>query len=290
MHISRAERMTRTAISPRLAISIFWSTGANVGAVTSLGDIWSETAWPAGWDVRHVAETGSTNTDLLDAVVRGAAGARTVLAADHQTAGRGRLDRRWDAPPGTNLLVSIAFVPVPAVPAHATQRVGLAAVAAVRAHLPGATVGLKWPNDVLLDGAKLGGILAQRSAAASSTGAVTDAATGAVTDAVTDAVVVGIGLNVGWAPAGAASLDGAVTPPELLARLLAELDALPADITGLYRSELLSLGVPVRVELPRGELLGTAVDVGDDGRLAVRDDRGVVHRLDVGDVVHLRTH
>src|SRR6056297_1751950 len=283
MHISRAERMTRTAISPRLAISIFWSTGANVGAVTSLGDIWSETAWPAGWDVRHVAETGSTNTDLLDAVVRGTAGARTVLAADHQTAGRGRLDRRWDAPPGTNLLVSIAFVPVPAVPAHATQRVGLAAVAAVRAHLPGATVGLKWPNDVLLDGAKLGGILAQRSSAASATAASS-------TGAVTDAVVVGIGLNVGWAPPGAASLDGAVTPPELLARLLAELDALPADITGLYRSELLTLGVPVRVELPRGELLGTAVDVGDDGRLAVRDGRGVVHRLDVGDVVHLRTH
>jgi len=253
-----------------LAIRIFWSTGANVGAVTSLGDIWSETAWPAGWDVRHVAETGSTNTDLLEAVAAGTAGARTVLAADHQTAGRGRLDRRWDAPPGANLLVSIAFVPVPATPAEATQRVGLAAVAAVREHLVDAVVGLKWPNDVLLDGAKLGGILAQRSSA-------------------TDAVVVGIGLNVGWAPPGAASLDAVVTPPELLARLLAELDALPADIVDLYRSELLTLGAQVRVELPGGELLGTAVDVDDDGRLAVSDGRGVVHRLDVGDVVHLRT-
>src|SRR6056297_227208 len=165
--------MTRTAISPRLAIRIFLSTTANVGAVTVRGGISSR---PNGWDVRHVPETGSTNTDLLEAAERGDAGDRTVLRADHQTAGRGRLDRRWDAPPGANLLVSIAFVPVPATPAEATQRVGLAAVAAVRAHLPGATVGLKWPNDVLLDGAKLGGILAQRSAAASDTAASATAA------------------------------------------------------------------------------------------------------------------
>ena len=237
--------------------------------MTSLGDIWSETVWPEGWDVRHVTETGSTNTDLLAAVAAGTAGARTVLAADHQTAGKGRLDRRWDAPPGANLLVSIVVAPVPAVPAEATRRVGLAAVSAVRSVRPGAAVGLKWPNDVLFDGAKLAGILAQRSSDA-------------------DAMIVGLGLNVAWAPPGAASLDGAVSPPALLARLLGELDAQPPDVHGLYRSELLTLGEQVRVELPGDELLGTAVDVDGDGRLVVRDGGGVVHRLDVGDVVHLR--
>ena len=61
---------------------------------------------PAGWHVRYVETTGSTNADLLAAATAGAPD-RSVLATGHQTAGRGRLDRRWEAPPGTNLLVSI---------------------------------------------------------------------------------------------------------------------------------------------------------------------------------------
>src|SRR5580765_5214395 len=114
---SRAARMTRTAISPRLAIRIFCSTAANVGGVDRQ-DHGHPLAWrplpladPAvaargGWSVWYVAETGSTNADLL-------AGAdapdRTVLVAGHQTAGRGRLDRTWEAPPSANLLTSILF-------------------------------------------------------------------------------------------------------------------------------------------------------------------------------------
>ncbi|RLE20138.1 MAG: biotin--[acetyl-CoA-carboxylase] ligase, partial [Actinobacteria bacterium] len=84
------------------------------------------------------------------AVEAGETGDRSVLVADHQTNGRGRLDRVWDAPPGVNLLVSIAFIPVPPVAVELTHRVGLATVAAIRALVPGAAVGLKWPNDVLL--------------------------------------------------------------------------------------------------------------------------------------------
>ena len=199
----------------------------------------------------------------------GSAGHRSVLATDHQTAGRGRLDRRWDAPPGSNLLVSIVFAPVPDAPAELTQRVGLAAVAAVRDVSSHRRVGLKWPNDVLLDGRKLAGVLAQRS--------------GAV-----DAAVVGIGLNVGWAPDGAARLGDDVVPAELLCALLAQLDRPCADLADAYRAELLTIGQDVRVELPAGELLGVAVDVDVAGRLVVRDDRGAEHRVDVGDVVHLR--
>ncbi len=237
-------------------------------------------SWPSGWDVRHVAETGSTNADLVAAVAAGTASNRTVLAAGHQTAGRGRLDRRWEAPPGANLLVSIVFAPVPAVPAEATHRVGLAAVAAVRRFVGGdavAAVGLKWPNDVLLGDRKLAGILAQR-----------------VPDR--DAVVVGMGLNVGWAPDGAAAIGsgadgGVVAPAQVLGALLTELESLPADISSRYRDTLVTIGEWVRVELPGDSppLHGRATAVDPAGRLVVIDAAGRRHVLDVGDVVHVRS-
>jgi BirA family biotin operon repressor/biotin-[acetyl-CoA-carboxylase] ligase len=247
--------------------------------VATDGDIWTSTAWPTGWDVRHVAETGSTNTDLIEQVLAGEAGNRTVLAADHQTAGRGRLDRRWEAAPGTNLLVSIVVAPIPTVPAEVTHRIGLAAVAAVRRLVDAdvaATVGLKWPNDVLLGERKLAGILAQRVPGR-------------------DAVVVGMGLNVGWAPDDAAAIgahasDRSVSPARALLAVLEELDALPGDISRLYRDTLVTLGRRVRVELPGGAdaLDARAVDVDGAGRLVVIDADGARHHLDVGDVVHLR--
>jgi len=247
--------------------------------VATDGDIWTSTAWPAGWDVRHVAETGSTNTDLIEQVLAGEVRNRTVLAADHQTAGRGRLDRRWEAPPGANLLVSMVVAPIPAVPAQVTHRLGLAALAAVRRLIDpdvAATVGLKWPNDVLLGERKLAGILAQRVPGR-------------------DAVVVGMGLNVGWAPDGAAAVGphvsgGRVTPARVLLTVLEELDALPSDIAGPYRDALVTLGRRVRVELPGGAdaLDARAVDVDDAGRLVVIDADGGQRHLDVGDVVHVR--
>ena len=224
----------------------------------------------AQWHVTWVDETGSTNADLLSA---GAAGApdRTVLAARHQTAGRGRLDRRWEAPPGANLLASILLRDVPVHPHETTQRVALAAAAACLA-AAGATVTLKWPNDLLLGGEKLAGVLAQTGTSA----------TGAF-------VVVGIGLNVGWAPPGAALLGDGTKPAAVLDAMLTAFDALPADIAPLYREHLATIGQEVRVELP-GErfLVGRALDVEADGRLVVLDDCAITHRIDTGDVVHLR--
>lgn len=237
---------------------------STVGAMTSAGE------WPIGWQVRWVSETGSTNADLLAA---GAAGApdRTVLAADHQTAGRGRLDRRWEAPPGANLLVSVLLRDVPDDPHVVTQRVALAAVSACRS-TTGVAVTLKWPNDLLLDGAKLAGILAQTG-----------------TSADGSFVVVGLGLNVGWAPPDAARLGDETNPRALLAALLSAFDELPLDIGELYRSSLATIGQLVRVELPGDRFLtGRALDVEADGRLVVLDDCAVTHRIDTGDVVHLR--
>ena len=211
-----------------------------------------------------MSETGSTNADLL---ADGDAADRSVLFTDHQTAGRGRLDRRWEAPPGTNLLVSLLFRDVPGDPGELTRRVGLAAVDAVR-QAADVTAELKWPNDVLVDGRKLAGILAQRGGDGS--------------------VVVGIGLNVGWAPPDAARLGDSVAPEQVLRQLLVAYDALPADIVDRYRTTLGTIGQRVRVELPAGELVGTAIDVEPDGRLVVLDDCALTHRLAVGDVVHVR--
>jgi BirA family biotin operon repressor/biotin-[acetyl-CoA-carboxylase] ligase len=227
-------------------------------------------ATAAGWHVTVVDETGSTNADLLAAAAAGAPN-RTVLAARHQTAGRGRLDRRWEAPAGANLLVSMLFTEVPAHPQELTQRVALAATEAIR-RLTGLQPTLKWPNDLLLDGRKLSGVLAQMGGTATG-----------------HAVVVGIGINVRWAPPEAALL-GDHEPLDLLALMLRCYDELPVDLHERYRSELATIGQQVRVELPNGEVIGRAIDVEPDGRLVVLDECAVSHRFDTGDIVHLRRH
>jgi BirA family biotin operon repressor/biotin-[acetyl-CoA-carboxylase] ligase len=225
-----------------------------------------------------VAQTGSTNTDLL-AAAEDDAPHRSVLVAAHQTAGRGRLDRRWDAPPGTNLLVSLLFRELPAHVHELTQRVALAAVDAVRA-IAGVEARLKWPNDVLVGDAKLAGVLAQAGTVAAAPDEHGHPRIGHV--------VVGIGLNVGWAPEGGARLGDDVHPLDVLAAMLAAYDDLPEDVHPLYRSRLATLGRRVRVTLSDGELVGTAIDVGRDGRLAVLDECAMTHHVDTGDVVHLR--
>lgn len=237
------------------------------------------------WHVRHVAQTGSTNADLLAEAATGAPD-RTVLRTDHQTAGRGRLDRRWDAPPGTNLLVSLLFRDGAGhgSPVELMRRVAIAAVDAV-AVTTGIDARLKWPNDVLAPVrgsasgadalAKLAGMLAQRG-----------------TSPDGDVTVIGLGLNVGWAPDGAASLGGAIAPAALLDALLAEYDAFAAatadQVHARYCELLATLGQQVRVELPVGELVGHVTGVEPDGRLIVLDECAITHRVDVGDVVHVR--
>jgi BirA family transcriptional regulator, biotin operon repressor / biotin---[acetyl-CoA-carboxylase] ligase len=227
---------------------------------------WQRVPGHPPWTVWRVDQTGSTNADLLDAAARGAPDG-TVLVAGYQVAGRGRLDRRWDAPPGANLLMSVLFRSVPEQRFELTRRVGVAAARAAR-QVAGVDARLKWPNDVLVGERKLAGILAQLSQDGS--------------------LVIGLGLNVGWAPEGAAVLGPSHTPDALLGAVLGELASPPDDLHTAYRSLLATLGRRVRVELPGGELTGTAVDVERDGRLIVVDACAVSHRIDAGDVVHLR--
>lgn len=219
------------------------------------------------WQITVVDETGSTNTDLMNAAAGGAPD-RSVLVAKHQRAGRGRLGRSWDAPPGSNLLVSLLFREVPAVPVELTHRVGLAACLVAR-DLIGPDVWLKWPNDVLIGRNKLAGILAQL------------APDGAY-------AVVGLGMNIRWHPFGGARLGAQFDPGDVLARILRRVDELPADVGELYRSHLATLGRRVRAIMAAETIEGVAADVDASGRLVIRAGDGSERVVDTADVIHLR--
>jgi BirA family biotin operon repressor/biotin-[acetyl-CoA-carboxylase] ligase len=168
----------------------------------------------------------------------------SIVVAEHQTAGRGRLDRRWEAPPGTSLLVSFVLRPNPVL----SLAVGVAAAQAC-----GGGVRLKWPNDLLLDGLKVGGILVE------------------VTPAT---AICGVGINLNWAPPGAAKLDQ--DRDRLLDRLGEELDCWASadlqDVLARWRELSDTLGRRVRVE-PAGKvgevIEGIAQDIGPRGELIV---------------------
>lgn len=245
------------------------------------------------FDVRRVAETGSTNADLL-ALARAGAPEGIVLVADHQTAGRGRAGRKWTAPPGSSLLLSVLLRPPQAVAGLTTMALGLAAADAVEA-IAGVLPRLKWPNDLVVPGdgtdvdRKLAGILAE--AHWPSAGAV--------------AVVAGIGLNVNWpdrlpddlASTGIAvnhiaghDVDRDALLDMLLDRLEAQYNLLVDDTPSLlarWRQSSATLGRRVRIDLGERELVGDAVDVTGDGHLVI-DVGGTRHVVAVGDVVHLR--
>jgi BirA family transcriptional regulator, biotin operon repressor / biotin---[acetyl-CoA-carboxylase] ligase len=230
-------------------------------------------------DVRWVEDTDSTNSRLLDEA-RAGAPEGVVLVADHQTAGRGRLGRRWQAPPGSSLLVSVLVrPPVPLARAHlVTMAAGLAASDACQV-VAGVRPGLKWPNDLVLDDAKLAGLLAES----------------VVEGDALRALVVGMGLNVTAAPAeGATALAHHTGDPverrPLLDAWLSHLDARLDDLDGVladYRPRCATLGRDVHVVLPDRELEGRAVDVTDAGHLVLDTATGRVD-VTVGDVVHVR--
>src|SRR5262245_23342989 len=172
MPSSRHVRITRIAISPRLTTRIFDGNGNGFGPsvpgtgrriLRSMPDpAASPNHWGRGrWDVRHLASIDSTNRYLLDEARAGAA-AGLVAVADHQTAGRGRLGRSWEAAPGSSLLVSVLLRPDLAVDRLflLTLAAGLALADAIAA-VAAVSAGLKWPNDLVVDDKKLAGLLAE---------------------------------------------------------------------------------------------------------------------------------
>ena len=227
---------------------------------------------PLSFDVRRFPSIDSTNTWVMGEA-RAGAPEGLVAVADHQTAGRGRLGRTWEAPPGANLLMTVLLRPGPDVPPHlSVAAVALAGRSAAQS-VAGVSCGLKWPNDLVLDdGRKLAGVLAE-------------------TDG-DGAVAVGIGLNVGWAPEGAARLGEGVSRDEVLSALLSALGSLLDsgwdEVARQYRAACVTVGRDVRVELVDGEAFeGTAADVDDAGRLLV-EVPACVRTVEAGDVQHLR--
>ena len=248
-------------------------------------------------DVRWVEHTGSTNADLL-AEARTGAPEGVVLVADHQGAGRGRLDRTWSAPPGSSLLVSVLLRPTLAAEDLflVTQAAGLAAIEAC-AGVAGVEPGLKWPNDLVHPSAhgirKLAGILAES----------------VVEHGKVTALVVGMGLNVNWPEplsgelaSTAVALSGIVSRPidreELLVAWLGGFDRRLSDLDSgdgrrrlldEVRSRSVTLGQRVRIEQSGQTLRGTAIAITDAGHLVVEPaEGGEPVEISVGDVIHAR--
>jgi BirA family transcriptional regulator, biotin operon repressor / biotin---[acetyl-CoA-carboxylase] ligase len=254
------------------------------------------------------AQTGSTNADAVAAAASGEPDG-LVIVAEQQTAGRGRLGRTWISPARAGLATSVLLRPGqgdpdrgwPPAPAIAygwlPLMAGIALVAALD-RLADVDATLKWPNDLLVGGAKCGGILAELVPAA---------------DATPPAAVVGIGLNVTLRrdelpetptglPATSLQLAGAEATDRdpLLRALLRELflwydrwrvaggDPQVCGLRDAYLRSCATVGHEVRVLLPSGDdVTGTAVTVDADGRLVVRSG-GRERAVAAGDVVHLR--
>jgi BirA family biotin operon repressor/biotin-[acetyl-CoA-carboxylase] ligase len=240
--------------------------------------------------VETLEEIDSTNAELLR---RAATGEEEglVLAARHQTAGRGRRGRTWEAEADSSLLVSVLLRPsiAPEDLHLVTFAAGLAALEACAGEgLEGGS--LKWPNDIVVEDAgrtrKLAGLLAESVLTA-----------GRVT-----ALVVGMGLNLNWpsdVPAGGVALNQLlhrhVVADRLLGRWLGAFEsryrdsATPAGrerVRSEYRAACSTIGSLVRVETPGGVIEGRAVDVSESGHLVVVGDERWV--LSVGDVHHVR--
>lgn len=249
-------------------------------------------------DLRVVAETGSTNADVAE-LARAGAAEGLVLAAERQTAGRGRLDREWRSPARAGLTVSVLLRPglattdlaavSPASYGWLPLLVGVALAEAVR-RVAELDAVLKWPNDLLIDGRKCAGVLAE-------------AVDG-------NAVVVGVGLNTSLREhelprpdVTSLALSGGVNVDRdpLLRALLRSLsvwygrwrehggDPIESGLHEAYSYHSGTLGEQVGVELPDGaRLTGEAVAIDLDGRLVIVDAAGERHPVAAGDIVHLR--
>lgn len=243
-----------------------------------------------GLRVEVVEETGSTNA-LVAERARAGEPEGLVVVAEHQTAGRGRLDRRWETPPRAALTFSVLLRPSvapaswPWLPLLAGHAVGKTLRAV------GHDAAVKWPNDVLIDGRKVAGLLVER-----------------VDSPAGPAAVVGIGLNVSTsrqelpvpeATSLALEAGGAPDRTALLVDLLATLGesyaawqaggaAAEARLAESYAAACDTVGREVRVDLPAAQTLhGRATGVDSRGRLLVEHD-GTTTAVAAGDVVHVR--
>lgn len=240
------------------------------------------------WPVHVCLETASTN-DLASAGAADGAEDGSTWVAEHQTKGRGRLGRSWHSPVGTGIWMSVLRRHDLAIDEgwRVTLGAGLAVSNAIR-EVAGLEARLKWPNDILIDGRKAAGILAESRADG-----------GRLRHSV-----VGIGLNVhldaeAFPPdlrETATSIDmagGSATRTDLLVGILAELDAvsrLPTDeLRDAWSERCAHWGQRVRVERDCEVVEGVAHALGEDGAFVITLDDGTTFSVHAGDVTHVRS-
>jgi len=238
-----------------------------------------------GQHIIYYPSLGSTN-DLLKELAAQGAPEGTLVIADEQTAGKGRLGRKWLAPSGTSLLLSLLFRPdlAPTQAQRLTMICSLATADAIQG-LTGLSVGLKWPNDIFIRGKKAGGILTEAGARGGRL----------------DYVIVGIGLNVNLDISTLPELRGVATSlSQELGQEVSRLKLLWRILEGVemrYKSlkrgkspheewaaRLINLARQVQVTTPQGVLVGWAERVDADGALILRTSDGQHQRILAGDV------
>jgi BirA family transcriptional regulator, biotin operon repressor / biotin---[acetyl-CoA-carboxylase] ligase len=246
-----------------------------------------------GSSFHYFAEVSSTNTRARELAGQGAAEGEIVIA-ESQTHGRGRLGRRWESPPGRNLYLSVILRPQlpPRLAPQITLTAAVALVETVAAFLTRPAV-IKWPNDILVGGRKLAGILTE---------AACDAAR-------VDYVVLGIGLNVnyrvesmpeelGSRATSLSHLNGKdVSRESVLARLIQDLDRCYGELeeNGFeslrprWEAHFGSRGRLVRVEIGGVTLTGRALGIDREGALLVLDEHGECRTIFAGEVIALES-
>jgi len=244
-------------------------------------------------DARPISVVGTTRSTNDDARAAAAAGAPdgAVFLADEQTAGRGRGTHRWHSPPSENVYLSIVLRPC--LPARriapVSLAIGVAVARALESFLPDTAlgprrppVGLKWPNDVLVGGRKLAGILVEGQLRG---------------DAVTS-LVAGVGVNVrgcsfppeleGRATSlrllGSEELDRSVVAARLVVEVTAAVRVFERDGLDAIAAELARRDALVGEEIEVDDLRGVASGIDEEGRLLVRDRAGCTHAVVAGEV------
>ena len=248
-----------------------------------------------GRNIVHIRKTSSTMEDARELVklaeeigeLHG-----TVIIADQQTRGRGRFGRSWDSKPGKDILLSLIVCPRPSIAPQLTIMASLATALAVEA-LTDSTATIKWPNDVLVDGKKICGVIAEGSMIGENF-----------------AGILGIGLNVNSRPAEdafrtyqATSIREIANPNQAINRV-ATLCVLLANLNELYtaidkgesimpewRERLTTIGSQVAVSIPTQNknatnevISGIAEDIDEFGRLLIREPAGTLRAVSSGEV------
>ncbi|MGL4489120.1 MAG: biotin--[acetyl-CoA-carboxylase] ligase [Rhizobiaceae bacterium] len=238
-----------------------------------------------GWRHRHLDETGSTNTDCLSAAKAGDAGDLWITAG-RQLSGRGRLGRQWVSEPGNLYASALLIDAAPTVRLGTLPFVCALALYATLADLPGLAsdrIKIKWPNDILIDGAKISGLLIESEATPTGT-----------------AIACGFGINIAHHPDNAlypttdlASLGLTVSPPTLFSALATNFAAMLnvwdrgkgfAKIREEWLRHAKGIGEAITINLSSGRLEGTFVDIDAQGCLVFRGAMGEEQIISAGDV------